>query len=694
MADDNRMIDEHGLRKALHTLKRDGELFEVRLLRKAGNRKQTRSGYFTDVEKAVEEIKKFHLDGWNCFWTLNAINDACYAREQHDRIVDAQKTTDDGDIVGYQWLLVDLDPVRPAEVSSSNEELKNAMTLARKVWAFLSNVGWEKPVVAMSGNGIHLLYAIGLKKSQENIDLVENVLKALDLLFSTDEVKVDTANFNPSRICKLYGTVAQKGAGTEERPHRMAYIKQVPEELKQTTKEYLQKVADMLPKVDKPQAYNDYAPQQFDVVRWMAEHGLTYKVKQAHDYTKYVLDECPFDSSHKSPDSMITVGSSGAIGFRCLHNSCQGKTWRDVRMKFEPGAYERKEENEVDNRRIDAGWQEHRLHNRDKAIEYEDIEIAQPDAPVFLTAEEILQMPTETEDYVRTGIDGIDNAMRGLKKGAISLLSGLRGGAKSTVLSEIILNSVDDGNNVLCYSGELMPKNFMRWMFLQAAGKNHVLPTQWNGYYQVSAEDQAEIAKWMGPRFLLYNNDYGNNFQKLYARLQKQIAEQKTDLVILDNLMALDIRDLDMRDKYSAQKEFVSALVALAKKTLTHILFVAHPRKSNGFLRLEDVSGTNDLVNMVDDAFIIHRNNEDFRRLSSEMFQWPSSHIAYAGTNVIEVAKDRDLGTQDLFIPLWYEKETKRLKNSPAEMVHYGWEKDVDDTLDGFLADVDDDVPF
>lgn len=685
-------IDENGLRRALHLFKGGGELFEVRLLRKMGSRKQTRSGYFRDVDKAVEEIKKFHLDGWNCFWTLNAINDACYSREQHDRITEAQKTTDDGDIVAYQWLLVDLDPVRPAEISSSNEELKKAMMLARKVYAFLANVGWEKPVVAMSGNGIHLLYEIGLKRSQENVDLISNVLKALDLLFSTDEVKVDTANFNPSRICKLYGTVAQKGAGTEERPHRMAYIKQVPEELKQTTKEYLQKVADMLPRQEKPQAYNNYVPQTFDVVRWMDEHGLTYKVKQGADYTKYILDECPFDPSHKAPDSMITVGSSGAIGFRCLHNSCQGKTWKDVRIKYEPNAYDRKDD-DGDSLRIDAGWQQHRLHNRDKDIEYEDVEIAAPETPMFLTAEQILQMPTETEDFIRTGIDGIDNAMRGLKKGAISLLSGLRGGAKSTLLSTIILNAVNDDNNVICYSGELMPKNFMRWMLLQAAGKNHVSPTQWNGYYQVSADDQMEIAEWMGPRFLLYNNDYGNNFQKLYARLQKQIAEQKTDLVILDNLMALDIRDLDIRDKYSAQKEFVTALVCLAKKTLTHILFVAHPRKSNGFLRLEDVSGTNDLVNMVDDAFIVHRVNEDFKRLSQEMFHWETTHPAYSGTNVIEVAKDRDLGTQDLFIPLWYERETKRLKNSPSEFIHYGWEKDVDAALDGFMP-VDDDVPF
>ena len=48
-------------------------------------------------------------------------------------------------------------------------------------------------------------------------------------------------------------------------------------------------------------------------------------------------------------------------------------------------------------------------------------------------------------------------------------------------------------------------------------------------------------------------------------------------------------------------------------------------------------------------------------------------------TNVIEIAKDRDGGNQDIFIPLWYEPETKRLKNDRAENKIYGWDKSSND---------------
>ena len=92
-----------------------------------------------------------------------------------------------------------------------------------------------------------------------------------------------------------------------------------------------------------------------------------------------------------------------------------------------------------------------------------------------------------------------------------------------------------------------------------------------------------------------------------------------------------------------------------------------------GFLRLDDISGSADLANAVDNAFIVHRNNNDFKRLSAQMFGWDDEDEVYEGTNVVEIAKDRDGGNQDVFIPLYYEKESKRLKNDFTENRIYSW---------------------
>lgn len=660
-------IDINQLTKALNVLKPDGLPFELRILK---NPKKTLSGYFNDVETAVTELANQNLREANVFFTLNDIKDGVSDRRQKNRFIVPENTTSDTDVQGYRWLLVDLDPERATGTSSTDEQLDQAKAKARTVFRFLKDQGFEDPVIAMSGNGVHLLYRIHVATQCESD--IEKCLKALDLLFSDDEVKIDTANYNPSRICKMYGTLAQKGTGTPERPHRMAYLMSVPDPVNVTDIAYVRKVGDMLPKKESPQKYNDYNPRKFDVVEWMDKHGLRYTEKAAGDYTKYILDACPFDSSHKSPDSMITVGSSGAIGFKCLHNSCQHRTWKDVRLMFEPDAYDHDDDDE----RINAGWRQHKLHNRDKDIHYEDLEDEIPEEPMFLTAKDILAMPKETEDFIRSGIEGIDNRMRGLKKGAVTVLSGLRGGSKSTLLTGIALSAIEDGHNVIVYSGELTSRNFMKWLYLQAAGKAHTKQSkEWANYYYVEPETEKKIAEWLDDRFLLYNNDYGNSFTKLYQRLREQIAKHKTDLLILDNLMTLDIHELD-RDQWTQQKVFIQMLCQMAKKTVTHIIFVAHPRKASGFLRLQDVSGTNDLVNAVDNAFIVHRNNNDFKKLSGEMFKWKADNPIYKGTNIIEIAKDRDMGYQDVFIPLWYEKESKRLRNTDSEMISYGWDKE------------------
>ena len=171
-------------------------------------------------------------------------------------------------------------------------------------------------------------------------------------------------------------------------------------------------------------------------------------------------------------------------------------------------------------------------------------------------------------------------------------------------------------------------------------------------------------------------------------QFEAKIAKNSLDLLILDNLMAFDISRL-AEVKYEAQTAFILRLQQLAKKYNVHILFVAHPRKAMGFLRLDDISGTADLGNAVDNAFIVHRVNSDFKRLTKQMFCWKDDDPLYQCTNVIEIAKDRDNGTMDYFVPLYYEVETKRLKNYSSENKIYGWNK----VNDGFVS-VQEEIPF
>lgn len=269
-------------------------------------------------------------------------------------------------------------------------------------------------------------------------------------------------------------------------------------------------------------------------------------------------------------------------------------------------------------------------------------------------------------------------------------MSGLRAAGKSSIISQFSIEAAEQGYRVALFSGELTAKNLLKWLLLQAAGKNYVASTSFENYYVVRQPYDEVISKWLDNKVYVYNNYYGNEFEAIMKKLQECVTEHKVDLIILDNMMTLNISALDM-DKYRQQSIFVEFLETFAKKNNVHIVFVAHPRKSIGFLRLDDVSGSNDIVNRVDNALILHRVNEDFRRLSKQMFRWKDENPLYSSTNVIEICKDRDGGVQDEFIPLYFEASTKRLRNNTAEYKEYGWKE----STEGFFPPTElDEIPF
>lgn len=662
-----KLFDENEIRKTIHILKPDNQLFEVRIIYENS---KTLSGYFCSAETLIQALNSISVRNKpNIYISLQSLNDACYSRSQRDSFIEKPKnSTSDNDVIGYDWLMIDLDPKRPTGTSSSNEELLLARKLGNKIYLFLRNLGFEKPVTALSGNGVHLLYKIKIRADKDNAKLIEKCLKTLNMLFTTNEVEVDVKNFNPARICKLYGTVSNKGSNTKDRPHRLSMITGCPENIKTTDIKYLQKLCEYYPKEEKPQKYNNYNPRNFDMEEWLNKYSINYKKDTFSDGDKFILEHCPFDHNHNGKDACIFVNRNGAIGFNCFHNSCSDKTWKDVRMMFEPDAYEKKNM-EYRNRMYSAPTEPPKI----KPLENQ---------PIFYTADDIENLPRQEEVFIETGIKEIDKKIRGLKLGAVSVFSGLRASAKSTLLSQVALNAIDKNINVCIYSGELTPRNFMKWLYLQAAGKGYTEPTEFEGYYKTPKKYKDQIVKWLSDKLLLYNNDYGNKFEAIKNEIRKITVEKNVKLIILDNLMSFDIKSLSS-DKYQAQTDFIWELQRIAKDLNVHIAFVAHPRKAMGFLRLDDISGTADLGNAVDYAFIVHRVNNDFRRLSKQMFMWKDDNPIYKATNAIEIAKDRDGGTQDYFVPLWYETETKRLKNDETENKIFSWNNEV--TVEGFV---------
>lgn len=351
-------IEPDEVQKAIKTLQAPNEVFEVRVVG-TSRRKDILSGYFQDADTLLRELDNIDVRGRNIYITLGRVKEECFARYQSEHFESNPNTTSDTEIISYRWLFVDLDPVRPAGISSSDEELESARTLGKTVYEYMQSMGFTEPIKAMSGNGYHLFYRIDIPNDEAGRSLVEKCLKNLSSLFDNDKVKIDTTNSNPSRICKLHGTLAQKGRSTDKRPHRMSRLLFVPDNIEITPRTNVQALADELP--DEPVHINgrrgsNTQATEFDLLGFMSQHGLTY-TEDSNDRAKiYKLDHCPFDHSHTNGDAKIFQYSDGAIAFKCHHNSCRRYKWQDVRLKFEPDAYDQDDSDQ----RIDEGYRAHK----------------------------------------------------------------------------------------------------------------------------------------------------------------------------------------------------------------------------------------------------------------------------------------------------------------------------------------------
>lgn len=138
--------------------------------------------------------------------------------------------TDDNDVTERRFLLVDIDPVRPANCSATDREKAEAWDVAEAVRAFMVGQSWAAPAVVDSGNGFHLYYRLPQPlpggKCPDS-DPMRVFLRALGAKFDTAAAKIDTHVFNPSRIMRLPGSWSRKGDDTPARPHRQSRLFEV-----------------------------------------------------------------------------------------------------------------------------------------------------------------------------------------------------------------------------------------------------------------------------------------------------------------------------------------------------------------------------------------------------------------------------------------------------------------------------------
>lgn len=664
------MIDQETIRKWWNVFVGDGNFTEVRIL----GRFQY-SGYFKDVDALIKAIEPYSdIDDEQIYFVLNQIDDSCYGRQQCEKIVKSPKiTTNDNDIVRRHWVLCDFDPVRKSGTNSSEEEFELAHKKAQDVFRFLRDRGFQDPVICKSGNGWHNLYYIDEEVSEETKEIIRGFFKYMGLQFTDDKVDFDEKNFNEARICKLYGTVAKKGANLPDRPWRMSEIVYVPENIAPTPLSKFKELADLVPKEEPktPQNRRLYQGQsQFDLRTWLNEHGIVYKEEKQGASTRFTLEYCPWVDTHsdrKKWDSALFLAPDGQITFNCHHSHCKGKTWFEFRQFYEPDAYNRS-----------AYQPQQQYQPRQYAPQKPKYEIKEEIPELgekWKSMSSIKKVDITSLEKIKTGFTELDKRIGGIYMTEVIVLSGSNASGKSSWLNSLILNVINQGEKCALWSGELPDYILKAWIQMVAAGKQNLRQSQFEeGRYYVPDNIGAKIDEWMDGKFFLYNNEYGTEFEQIMSDM-KILAKAGVKLFCLDNLMAMGLNFVD-GDKNGKQKEVVLAIKRFAQEYNVAVILVAHPRKAMSFLRKNDISGTADLTNAVDGVWIFHRNNEDFQHAVTDFFGAAKANSLSIYGNILSVEKNRLFGVVDYMCGMHYEMESRRFKNTEYEEIHYAWEQD------------------
>ncbi len=239
---------------------------------------------------------------------------------------------------------IDLDPVRPSGTPATDAQVDTARALSTEVVRFLMVHGWPMPVRMDSGNGVHAYWRCALDTTSS---LPRRLLQALAQRFDAPEVNIDRTVHNPARIMRAAGCWNCKGEATADAPHRVACVTDAGDADAPALLDA--DFARTLAVLGAREVRSMGAARpagivasglRLDVDAWLARHGIAHRGAQPWrcqdgDGTRWVLDVCPFDSAHDRGEACVTQLSSGAVVFKCHHNSCAPHDWRDLRERMD-----------------------------------------------------------------------------------------------------------------------------------------------------------------------------------------------------------------------------------------------------------------------------------------------------------------------------------------------------------------------
>lgn len=270
-----------------------------------------------------------------------------------------------------------------------------------------------------------------------------------------------------------------------------------------------------------------------------------------------------------------------------------------------------------------------------------------------------------TKSRVLSGIRELDYNTKGFEMGCITIWTGFTNAGKTTVMTMLAKNTIEQGERIFFFNGEQTKEDFKNNLYIQSSQTKDLIHKQFKNSCVfdtfVKPEKAVLLDKIYGNKIFIYNNEAPRNINTLIQAMEEVRQKEKIKVFFLDNFMQIDMKSDNV---FQEQTETMEKLRTFAINKKIHIHLVAHPRKIERFqtrLSLYDVAGSSNIVNKAYNIIsilrvdTIQKDTKDYEKLQKELLN-EQYNIEDVDT-VLEVLKTK--GERCGLVGLKYLKETK-----------------------------------
>lgn len=280
-------------------------------------------------------------------------------------------------------------------------------------------------------------------------------------------------------------------------------------------------------------------------------------------------------------------------------------------------------------------------------------------------------------DGIKTGFKELDRSLMKLFYGTFNIVTGINGSGKSSFLTQLVCQCLEQGENAFMYSGELPNFQAKNWINFVLAGRRNLARYDQDDvtWYKVIPSAQKDIDAFYRGRLFLYKDSLSHKAEDILNSMEGNARKHGCKLFIIDNMTSVSLGGRE-RDKFDKQEEFINKLIAFASKFNVVVVLVVHPHKIDTMRRLTkmDVQGISAIIDLAHRILSLYRVQDHDRNPPTDKKGEPSK-VPIQCDVICDILKDRMRGYEGKAIELYYDKPSRRFFTSYEDFDYqYAWD--------------------